>query len=385
MEPRFLKHAGPALVFDDYPHEEGGRRREPRRHRRPRPGAAQRRPAGRPGHAGMGHAAHAEEAPEGGPSRHAAPVGRAHERHKLRRLRAARLAGELHRRAAGAAAHGRHRRASTCEARSIRMACPTEELARRRAAWSRRSRASTAAMAGCSTATSSRPMRAATSTSSRPSSAPPSASRPSTDEARLEKDAMALSSETRDKLKRSAPRPWRPRSTSAACAAVHPGRAAAAASQGEHGRRGLHPALHAGARRPEPARRVPRPRPPAAQGGGGMPAGRGHGHGQPQGRPRRLGGRHPGRPAEGARRGGRGDGWRLPRRGRDRNARHPRLPPTPLGADQPDSAPGDRDQRTDRLRRRAGLPRRRRGGRCGRRHHHPGPPRGRDRRRRRPR
>ena len=62
-EPRLLKHTGPALVFDDYPAMKAAiDRRRPRRHRRPCPGAAQCRPAGRAGHAGMGHAADPEEA-----------------------------------------------------------------------------------------------------------------------------------------------------------------------------------------------------------------------------------------------------------------------------------------------------------------------------------
>jgi hypothetical protein len=74
-EPRFYKHTGPALVFDDYPSMKKRRStRRPRRHRRPRPGAAQCRPAGRPRHAGMGHAADPEEAGEAGRARHAAHV-----------------------------------------------------------------------------------------------------------------------------------------------------------------------------------------------------------------------------------------------------------------------------------------------------------------------
>ena len=73
--PHLLQHTGRALVFDDYPsHEEGGGRPGPRRHRRRHPGAAQRRPAGRPGHAGVGHAADPDQAAEAGRARHAAPV-----------------------------------------------------------------------------------------------------------------------------------------------------------------------------------------------------------------------------------------------------------------------------------------------------------------------
>ena len=65
-------------------------------------GAAQRRPARRPRHAGVGHAADPEEAAEARRARHGAHFRCAHERHQLRRLRAACCAGILRRRAAGA-------------------------------------------------------------------------------------------------------------------------------------------------------------------------------------------------------------------------------------------------------------------------------------------
>ena len=55
--------------------------------------AAQRRPAGSAGHAGMGPVADPEEAAGAGCPRHAADFRRADERHQLRRLRAARRAG----------------------------------------------------------------------------------------------------------------------------------------------------------------------------------------------------------------------------------------------------------------------------------------------------
>ena len=108
-----------------------------------------------------------------------------------------------------------------------------------------------------------------------------------------------------------------------------------------------------------PIERVPEPRPPAAQGDRGMPARRGVRHRQPQGPARRLGRRDPRHAADEARRRRHRHRRRLSRLARDRQARHPRLPPAPLGADQPDPAPGDRHQRADRLRRRAGVPRRR--------------------------
>ena len=107
-EPRLRRHSGPALVFDDYPSDEGrGRPRRSRRHAGSRPGAAQRRAAGRAGHAGMGHAADPEEAAEAGRARHGAHLRRAHERHQLWRLHPACRAGGLCRRAAGAGAQRR--------------------------------------------------------------------------------------------------------------------------------------------------------------------------------------------------------------------------------------------------------------------------------------
>ena len=87
---------------------DGGRhqRRGPRRHARPRAGAEERR-AGRCRHAGMGHAAAAGEAPEAGRARDDADLGRADERHLLRRLHPARLARGRGRRPAGPGPHRR--------------------------------------------------------------------------------------------------------------------------------------------------------------------------------------------------------------------------------------------------------------------------------------
>ena len=62
-------------------------------------------------------------------------------------------------------------------ARTINLDVSEAELAKRRAAWKQPERASSAAMAGCSPATSSRPMKAAISISSKPDSARRSASR----------------------------------------------------------------------------------------------------------------------------------------------------------------------------------------------------------------
>ena len=63
-EPRLLKHTGPAVVFNDY-NDLKARIDDPTISTSTpdsRAGAAERRPARRPGHAGMGHAADPEEA-----------------------------------------------------------------------------------------------------------------------------------------------------------------------------------------------------------------------------------------------------------------------------------------------------------------------------------
>ena len=145
------------------------------------------------------------------------------------------------------------------------------------------------------------------------------------------------------------------------------------------GRRGLHLALHAGARGFQQDRGVSRPLPSAAQGDRRLPARRGVGDGQPQGCPRGLGRRHPGDAADAARRRRRGHRRRFSRFRRNRKARLSRLPPPAERADQSDAAPGDRDQRADRLRRRAGVSRRRHPGRCRRRDRDPRASRRRDR------
>ena len=177
-EPRFLKHTGTGagvrrLSFD----EEGDRRSRSRRHRRPRADPAQCRAAGRAGHAGMGHAADPDKTGEAGRARHGAAVGCAHERHQLRRLHPACLAGILYRRPAGAGARTATRSRSTsphAPSTSISPRPRWQNAARR---GNSRRPASSAAMAGCSPAISARPMRAAISISSRPVSARRSASR----------------------------------------------------------------------------------------------------------------------------------------------------------------------------------------------------------------
>ena len=100
-DPRFLKHRGKAIAFEDYNHM----MREIERDdldvtRRPHPGAEERRAQGRPRHAGMGHAADPQAAAGAGRARHDPHLRRPHERHELRRLHPARRAGKLRRRAA---------------------------------------------------------------------------------------------------------------------------------------------------------------------------------------------------------------------------------------------------------------------------------------------
>ena len=94
------------------------------------------------------------------------------------------------------------------------------------------------------------------------------------------------------------------------------------------------------------------------------PPGCGARHRQPQGRARRVGGVDPRRAADEARRRRRRHRRRVSRLAGNRAARHPRVPSSAGGADEPDRAPGARPQRADRLRRRAGLSRRRRRRRC---------------------
>ena len=101
VEKRLLKHRGPALAFEDYNHMAcDDRPRRSRRHGGPRAGAEELGPEGRPRHARVGHDADPDQAGEAGRARHAARLRCAHERHELRRLRAARVAGELCRRPA---------------------------------------------------------------------------------------------------------------------------------------------------------------------------------------------------------------------------------------------------------------------------------------------
>ncbi len=112
--PALLRHRGPAVVFDDYP-DLAARIDDPALAIDERSvlvlrGAG---PVGAPGHARVGHAADPEAAARGRRARSRAHLRRAHERHELRHLRAARLAGVGRRRPARARARRRSRSCST--------------------------------------------------------------------------------------------------------------------------------------------------------------------------------------------------------------------------------------------------------------------------------
>ena len=91
-------------------------------------------PSGAPGMPEWGQLPIPKKLLRAGRARHGAHLRRAHERHQLRRLRAARLAGILRRRAAGA---GARRRLIELDVprRKLNLAISDEEMARRRAAW----------------------------------------------------------------------------------------------------------------------------------------------------------------------------------------------------------------------------------------------------------
>ena len=211
---------------------------------------------------------------------------------------------------------------------------------------------------------------------------PSSATEDSNDDATEERDHDKLSDATRNKLKTV--------STATVATALFqarpaqpddPGRASAADQSADDGRRGLHAALHAGARGPEHDRRVSRPRASAAQGGGGLPAGRGAGDGQPQGCPRGVGRRHPGDAADAARRRRRHHRRRLPRFRRNRQARLPAYHHRPSAPTNLTLHQAIEINVSDRLRRRAGVSRRRHPRRQRRRDRDPRASRRRDRQR----
>ena len=102
-DPRFWQHTGPAVVFQDYDDMEARINRDDLDVDENSVLVLQNAgPAGRPGHAGVGHASDSRKAAEARRARHGAHLRCAHERHGLRHLRPARFAGELRRRPAGA-------------------------------------------------------------------------------------------------------------------------------------------------------------------------------------------------------------------------------------------------------------------------------------------
>ena len=166
-DPRLLSHEGTRHRLRGHPRSRRSHRRSrPRGRRRLGARAAKRGTRRRAGHAGVGPPADPCEALEAGRHRPPPHLGRADERHVVRRGRAARRAGVRGRRPARARADGRpdqaRRRgahASTCSSRR-----PSSPAAA--AGMDAAERARTSAATGASTRTTScRRMRAATSTS----------------------------------------------------------------------------------------------------------------------------------------------------------------------------------------------------------------------------
>ena len=100
-EPKLLQHSGPAVVFENYD-DMAARIDDPDLVVDEDSVLVLQNagPQGAPGHAGMGAAADPEEAAGEGRARHGAHLRRPDERHQLRRVRAARGARVVHRRAA---------------------------------------------------------------------------------------------------------------------------------------------------------------------------------------------------------------------------------------------------------------------------------------------
>jgi hypothetical protein len=180
--PHLLRHTGRAAGVRRLPGaEEGGGRPRPGRHRRRRAGAAQCRPAGRPGMPEWGMLPIPTKLLKQGVS-------------DMLRLSDARMSGTsyggclLHcapealcRRPAGAGAHRRPHHGGRAGAAHPPGGGATPSWRAAAPPGCRRPSATSAATAGCSRATSCRPTRAATSTSSKPASAPRCPSPISTD------------------------------------------------------------------------------------------------------------------------------------------------------------------------------------------------------------
>ncbi len=100
--PKFLKHTGPALVFDDYPSMKAAIDRDDLDVTEDTVLILRNAgPQGGPGMPEWGMLPIPKKLVQAGRARHGAAVGQPHERHQLRRLHPACLAGILHRRPAG--------------------------------------------------------------------------------------------------------------------------------------------------------------------------------------------------------------------------------------------------------------------------------------------
>ena len=134
-EERLHRHTGPAVVFENYD-DMAARIDDPDLDIDENSVIVLRSagPQGAPGHARVGAAADPEEDPGEGDPGHGADLRRADVRHQLRRLRAARRAGEPRRRPAGAGAHRRPDRAGRAGP-PPRAQGTDEELEKRRADW----------------------------------------------------------------------------------------------------------------------------------------------------------------------------------------------------------------------------------------------------------
>ena len=167
-ERRLLQHAGPAVVFTNY-NDLAARIDDPAL-----PVTADSvlvlqnaGPLGAPGHARVGHAADPEEAAGAGRARHGAHLRRAHERHELRRLRAARRAGVVRRRPARLRPRRRHHRARRAGAPAVAARLGRGARAAPRRLDAARGRLPARLRPPLRRSTSRRPTRAATSISSR--------------------------------------------------------------------------------------------------------------------------------------------------------------------------------------------------------------------------
>ena len=136
-EPRLLQHTGPALVFDSYD-EMSKAVNDLDLDVTPDHIMVLRNagPIGGPGMPEWGMLPIPKKLLQAGRARHAAHLRCAHERHELRRLHPARLAGIRDRRPARGRAHGRPDHGRRVAARSIHLHARRREIAERAEAWS---------------------------------------------------------------------------------------------------------------------------------------------------------------------------------------------------------------------------------------------------------